>query len=465
MRHARSGPRQQADAVTLEVEKQIDDLLGSIEDKEEIKPAPKTRPKRAGGGKKGKRRVVVTGLGAITPLGLTVDEYWRGLVEGRSGIAPITRCDVSGLTCQIAGEVKGFEPRNYMDHKESRRMARFSQFIVASTRMAIEDAGLNLSREQADRIGVLVGNGVGGFPEAEEGHHVLLTKGGMRLTPFFMPIILPNMAAGQISLIFGLKGFSSTLTTACAAATQAIGDAVEVIRQNKADVMVAGGTEAAICPTGIAGFCVMKALTSRNDEPTKASRPFDAKRDGFVPSEGAGVMILESLDHALRRNARILAEAAGIGISSDAYHVTAPNSDGDGAIRAMRLAIEDAGLQPNDVDYINAHGTSTPINDPIETLAIKTLFGDHAYQLAVSSTKSMIGHILGGSGAVEGIACIKTITDGIIHPTINYEYPDPDCDLDYVPNVARNKDVKVVLSNSFGFGGQNACLVFKKFEE
>ncbi|UCG82271.1 MAG: beta-ketoacyl-ACP synthase II [Dehalococcoidia bacterium] len=465
MTHARSGPGQQAEAVTVEVEKQIDDILGSIEKGETSGPVPKTRPKRVKKEQKGKRRVVVTGLGAVTPLGLTVDEYWQGLVQGKSGIGPVTLCDVSDLTCKIAGEVRGFDPQNYMDFKEARRMARFSQLIVASTRMAVQDAGLNLSREEAARMGVVVGNGIGGLPEMEHGHQQLLEKGGMRLTPFFMPIILPNMAAGQISMLFGLKGFSATITTACAAATQAIGDAFEVIRRNKADVMVAGGTEAGISPTGIAGFCVMKALTTQNDEPTKASRPFDAKRDGFVPSEGAGVLILEGLDHAVRRGARIYAEVAGVGISLDAYHVTAPDSDGDGAYRAMQLAIEDAGVETTDVDYINAHGTSTPINDPIETLAIKRLFGEHAYRLAVSSTKSMIGHILGGSGAVEAIACVKTIADKIIHPTINYEYPDPDCDLDYVPNVARNKDVNVVLSNSFGFGGQNACLVFKKYEE
>ena len=465
MKHARAETGQQAEAVTTVVDKQIDDLLGSIAKEETVEPTPKPRPKRLGKGKRERRRVVITGMGAITPLGLTVDEYWQALVEGRSGIANITLCDVNGLTCQIAGEVKGFNPHDYMEYKETRRMARFSQFIVASTRMAIEDAGLNLSGENAERMGVLVGNGIGGFPEAEEGHLLLLERGGMRLTPFFMPIILPNMAAGQVSLIFGLKGFSSTITTACAAATQAIGDALEVIRQNKADVMVAGGTEAAIAPTGVAGFCVMKALTTRNDEPTKASRPFDAKRDGFVPAEGAGALILESLEHALHRGARIYAEIAGVGISSDAYHVTAPDTDGSGAIRAMRLAIEDANLKPHEIDYINAHGTSTPINGSIETLAIKTLFGDYAYQLPISSTKSMIGHLLGASGGVEGIACIKAITDGIIHPTINYEYPDPDCDLDYVPNVARRKEVKAVLSNSFGFGGQNACLVFKKFEE
>jgi 3-oxoacyl-[acyl-carrier-protein] synthase II len=465
MRQVRLGKGQQSASVTTEVDKQIDDILSSIGAEETLTPKPKSRPKRAGKRKRGRRRVVVTGMGAITPLGLTVDEYWQGLISGRSGIDYITLCDVSDLTCQIGGEVKGFEPRNYVDHKEARRMARFSQFVVASTRMAIEDSGLNLVREKAERIGVLIGNGIGGFPEAAAGHKVLLERGGMRLNPFFMPIILPNMAAGQISLIFGIKGFSSTITTACAAATQAIGEALEVIRQDKADVMVAGGTEAAITPTGVAGFCVMKALTTKNEEPTKASRPFDARRDGFVPSEGAAVMILESLEHALSRGARIYAELAGVGISSDAYHVTAPDSDGDGAVRAMRLAIEDAGLKLNDIDYINAHGTSTPINDSIETLAIKRLFGDYAYQLPISSTKSMIGHLLGASGAVEGVACVKTITDGIIHATINYEFLDPDCDLDYVPNISRKKEVNAVLSNSFGFGGQNACLVFRRFEE
>lgn len=463
MRRARSDLEQPGAATTV-VDKQLDALLTSIAEKESVEPIPKPRRKRAIKGKKEMRRVVVTGIGAITPLGLTVDEYWQGLVEGRSGIDYITLCDVTGFTCTIAGEVKSFDPRNYLDHKEARRMGRFTQFVVASSKMAVEASGLNLNREAQDRMGVLIGNGIGGFPEAEAGCRTLIAKGGMRMTPPFMPIILPNMAAGQISLAFGLKGFSSTITTACAAATQAIGEAVEVIRHNKADVMVTGGTEAGITPTGIAGFCVMKALTTSNDEPTKASRPFDAKRNGFVPSEGAGVLILESLDHALRRDAPICAEVAGVGISSDAYHVTAPDSDGSGAVRAMRWALEDANLTPEEVDYINAHGTSTPLNDAIETLAIKRLFGEHAYRLPISSTKSMIGHLLGGSGAVEAIACIKTINEGVIHPTMNYEYPDPDCDLDYVPNVARRKEVNVVLSNSFGFGGQNACLVFKKFE-
>ena len=455
---------EQPRAVTAVVDKQIDDLLTGIAKKQTAQRLPKTRTKRTGKGKKEKRRVVVTGIGAVTPLGLTIDEYWQGLVEGKSGIAKATLADLSALSCQIVGEVKGFDPRNYMDFKEARRMARFSQFAVASARMAIEDAKLNISRENPDMLGVIIGNGIGGFPEAEDGYRILIEKGGMRLNPFFMPIILPNMAAGQISLIFGLTGFSSTITTACAAATQAIGEAVEVIRLGKAEVMVAGGSEAAITPTGVAGFCVMKALTTRNDEPTKASRPFDAKRDGFVPAEGAAILILESLEHAMRRDARIYAEVAGVGASSDAYHIVAPPNNGAGAVRAMRWAIEDANLTPDEVEYINAHGTSTQLNDAVETLAIKSLFGDYAYRLPISSTKSMIGHLLGGSGAVEAVACIKIITTGVIHPTINYEYPDPDCDLDYVPNVARVKDVNVALSNSFGFGGQNACLVFKKYE-
>lgn len=412
-----------------------------------------------------RRRVVVTGMGAVTPLGLTVDEFWRGLVEGRSGVAPITLCDTTGFSCTIAGEVKGFDPRNFIDYKEARRMARFSQFGVAAARMAIEDAKLDLARENVERVGVLLGNGNGGFPTTEEGCRVLVEKGGMRVSPLFMPMILANMAAAQVSLTFGIKGYNSTIITACAAGTNAIGEAAEVIRRGDADVMVTGGTEAGISQLGLAGFCTMKALTTHNDEPTKASRPFDAKRDGFVPAEGAGLLILESLEHALKRGARILAEIAGYGVSSDAYHIVAPDADGDGAARAMRWALEHAGIDPSEVDYINAHGTSTLLNDAVETKAIKRLFGEYAYKVPISSTKSMIGHLLGAAGGVEAIACVKTICEGIIHPTINYEYPDPECDLDYVPNKARAKEVKTVLSNSFGFGGQNACLVFKKFEE
>lgn len=463
MRQVGPGARQQEASTTM-VDEQITQLLGGIEKKEAAEVLPRAQPQREADERRAKRRVVVTGMGAVTPLGLTVDEYWQGLVEGKSGVSKATLCDLSRLSCQIAGEVRGFAPRNYMDFKEARRMARFSQFAVASARMAIEDAKLNISRENPDRIGVIIGNGIGGLPEIEDGFHTLMTKGGMRLNPFFMPIILPNMAAGQVSLIFGLTGFSSTITTACAAATQAIGEAVDVIRLGKAEVMLAGGSEAAITPVGVAGFCVMKALTTRNDEPTRASRPFDAKRDGFIPGEGAAVLILESLEHALAREARIYAEIAGVGVSSDAYHIVAPHNNGAGAVRAMRWAIEDAGLAPEEIEYINAHGTSTPINDAVETIAIKTVFGDYAHRVPISSTKSMVGHLLGGSGAVEAVACVKTLTEGIIHPTINYEFPDPDCDLDYVPNVARQKDVRTALSNSFGFGGQNACLVFKKYE-
>lgn len=412
---------------------------------------------------KNRRRVVITGMGTVNPVGNNVREFWQGLLEGRSGIAPITLFDASDLTCRIAGEVKGFDPLDFIERKEARHMARFTQFAIAAARMAIEDAALDISREDGERLGVFLGNGIGGLPDIEAGCNLLTTKGGMRLNPFFMPKILTNLAAGQISIALGLNGYTSTVTTACAASTQAIGEATEVIRRGNADVMISGGTEAGITGIGVAGFAVMKALTSHNEEPTKASRPFDANRDGFVPAEGAGIVCLESLEHALGRGARILAEVVGFGISSDAYHPVA--IDAGGAIRAMRWAIEDAGLTPNDIDYINAHGTSTPLNDSTETAAIKGLFGDYAYKVPISSTKSMTGHLLGGIGGVEAIVCVKTINEGIIHPTINYETPDPECDLDYVPNVARKKNVKAVLSNGFGFGGQNACLVFRKFEE
>ncbi len=410
----------------------------------------------------GRHRVVVTGMGTVTPLGIGVDEYWQGLIEGRSGIKPTTLCDPSNLSCRISGQVEDFNPLDFMSRKDARHMGRFAQFAVAAARMAIEDAGLDLSREVQERLGVFLGNGIGGLPENEEGCRTLLDKGGMRLNPFFMPMILPNMAAGQVSIALGLKGYNSTVTTACAAGTQAIGEAVEVIRRGKTELMLAGGTEAGITPIGIAGFAVMRALTTRNEEPTKASCPFDVKHDGFVPAEGAGILVLESLEHALRREADILAEIVGFGVSSDAYHPV--QIDSEGAMRAMKWALEDAGLTPQEVDYINAHGTSTPLNDVAETQAIKKLFGQFAYQIPISSTKSMIGHLLGAAGGVEAIACVKTILTRIIHPTINLEEPDPECDLDYVPNIARRKEVRVVLSNSFGFGGQNACLVFRKFE-
>jgi len=413
---------------------------------------------------RGRRRVMVTGMGALTPLGLNVNDYWRGLIEGRSGIGRITLFDPTGYPCTIAGEVKGFEPQDFIGAKEARRMARFSQFAVAAAKMAFDDARLDPSAEEAERLGVLLGNGIGGLPDTEEGCRIMVAKGGMRMTPFFMPMVLPNMAASQVSLQFGLKGYSSTVITACAAATQAIGEAAEAIRRGALDVMVSGGTEGAITELGLAGFCVMRALSTRNDDPTKASRPFDAQRDGFVPSEGAGILILESLDHAQKRGATILAEVVGYGASADAFHIVAPDADGSGAVLAMKRALDEAGLSSSEVDYINAHGTSTPLNDATESLAIKRLFGDYAYKVPISSNKSMIGHLLGAAGGVEAIASVKTIMEGIIPPTSNYENADPACDLDYVPNVARRKEVRVVLSNSFGFGGQNACLVFRKFE-
>ncbi|MDY6912548.1 MAG: beta-ketoacyl-ACP synthase II [Chloroflexota bacterium] len=412
---------------------------------------------------RGRNRVVITGIGTVNPVGNNVDEFWQGLIEGRSGTGPITLFDASGLSCRVAGEVKGFDPLTYVEKKEARHMARFSHFAIAAAKMACEFADLDLTRENQERLGIYLGNGIGGLPDIEAGCNIIATKGGMRLSPFFMPVILTNLAAGQVSIALGLKGYTSTVSTACAASTQAIGEAAEVIRRGSADVMVAGGTEAGIAEVGVAGFAVMKALTSRNDEPAKASRPFDANRDGFVPSEGSGLLILESLEHAINRGARILAEIAGFGISSDAYHPVA--IDIGGAERAMRWAIADAGLVPGDIDYINAHGTSTPLNDRFETAAIKDLFGDYAYKVPISSTKSMTGHLLGGTGGVEAVACVKTITEGIIHPTINYETPDPECDLDYVTDMARKKEVKAILSNGFGFGGQNACVVFKKFEE
>ena len=411
------------------------------------------------------RRVVITGMGVLSPLGQSVDEYWGSLVRGESGIGPMTIYDPTDYPCRIAGEVWGFDPGQYINPKEARRMARFSQLAVAAAGLATEDAGLNLSEEEPERLGVVIGNGNGGFPTTEEGARVLVEKGGMRISPFFIPMILPNMAAANVSRTFGLKGYSSTVTTACAAGNQAIGDAAEAIRRGAADVILGGGSEAGICGLGLGGFNVIKALTRQNDCPEKASRPFDAKRDGFVPAEGAAVLVMESMEHAVDRGGDIRAEVVGYGVSSDASHAVQPDEDGSGAARAIRWALEDAGVGPDEIDYINAHGTSTPMNDLSETLAIKKAFGERAYRVPVSGTKSMIGHTLGGAGALEAVACVKTITDGKIHPTINYEFPDPECDLDYVPNVSRSQQVDTVLSNSFGFGGQNACLVFRRFEE
>ena len=411
----------------------------------------------------GRRRVVVTGIGAITPLGESAAEFWEGLKAGRSGVGPMTLADPTDYPCRIAGEVTGFDPENYVEKREARRLARFSQLAMAAASEAMAMAGLSAANVDAERMGVYLGNGNGGFPTIDESMRVLVERGGMRMSPFFFPMILPNMAAANVSRLFGARGPSSTITTACAASTQSIGDAAEVIRRGAADVMIAGGAEAGISQLGLAGFCVMRALSARNENPEGASRPFDAGRDGFVPAEGAGILVLEALERALRRDAPILAEVAGYGASSDASHQFQPDEDGAGAARAIRWALEDAGVAPNEVDYINAHGTSTPLNDASETLAIKRAFGDTAYGIPISSTKSMIGHALGGAGGMEAVACVQTLRDGVIHPTINYETPDPACDLDYAPNEARRADVNIALSNSFGFGGQNACLLLRRY--
>ncbi len=410
------------------------------------------------------RRVVITGMGAITPLGLSVEEYWQNLVACKSGIDYVSSVDATNYPVKIGGDVRGFDPEQYMDRKDARRMARFSQFAVASARQAFENANLKPGEVDPERVGVVFGNGYGGLPNTDEAMRTIIEKGGMRLDPFYMLKTLPNMAAAHLSLQFQAKAHSSTIVTACAAATQAMGEALELLRRGDADVMLTGGSEAGMCELGMASFSVMKVLSTRNDAPAKASRPFDAKRDGFVSSEGGAVFIFEELDHARSRGAPILAEVLGYGASADAYHMAAPCADGDGAARCMKNALHDAGVAPEEIDYINAHGTSTPLNDVSETFAIKTALGEHAYQVPISSTKSMIGHTLGASGAIESVACVKTLETGIIHPTINYEYPDPECDLDYVPNEPREVDVRLILKNSFGFGGQNACLVFKRFE-
>ena len=404
-------------------------------------------------------------MGAVTPLGQSVDEFWSALAQGRSGVGPITLADTTNFPSKIAGEVTDFDPGKYMDAKEARRMARFSQLAVASAAQAIEDAGLDMERLDPGRVGIVMGNGNGGFPTTEDNARILVSKGGMRMSPYFIPMVLPNMAAANVSRIFGLKGYTSTIITACAAGTQGIGEAAEVVRRGAADVVLGGGCEAGICQLGLGGFNVIRALSRYDGDPQKASRPFDARRDGFVPAEGAAMLVIESMEHALDRGASILAEVMGQGVSSDAYHAVQPDEDGSGAARALRSALEDAGIGPDEVDYINAHGTSTPMNDVAETLGIKAVFGERAYKVPISATKSMIGHALGGAGALEAVASIKTIVEGEIHPTINYENPDPECDLDYVPNRSRKQQVDTVLSNSFGFGGQNACLVLRRFHE
>ena len=409
------------------------------------------------------RRVVVTGLGAITPLGIGVEESWKRIKAGESGITKITKFDASKLPSQIAGEVKGFKPEKFMPAKLVSRVDTFIQYAIACTRMAIEDAGLP-SKDLGDEVGVIIGVGMGGVGQIEYYTRVLDTKGYRRITPFFIPMIIPNMAAGQIAILFGAKGPNLAVCTACAAGNHAIGEGYRLIKEGRATAIICGGSESLINELCVAGFAVMKALSTRNDEPEKASRPFDAKRDGFVIAEGCGILILEELNHALNRGAKIYAELIGYGLNADAYHMTAPPPDGEGAAKCMELALKDAGISPEDVDYINAHGTGTPLNDLAETKAIKKVFKDHAYKLMISSTKSMIGHLLGGAGGVEAVFTVLSLVEGIIPPTINLEEPDPECDLDYVPNSARKADIKIAMSNGFGFGGTNACLIFKKWE-
>ena len=410
-------------------------------------------------------RVVITGMGAITCLGNSVDEFWTGLKNGKSGIREISLVSPDGFPCRVSGEVRDFDTAEYMDRKESRRMARFSQFAVAAAHQAVKDSGLDLENEDLDRIGVLIGSGSGGLPETDQQAEIRVTRGVNRMSPYYIPMMLVNMAAANISHTFNLTGYTNTCVTACAASTQAIGEASEIIRRGGADVIVTGGTEAGICEIGMGGFSTMRALTTWTGDPVKASRPFDSGRDGFAPSEASGILIMESLQHATDRGAQIYAEIGGWGVSADAYHLVQPHPEGVGAAKAMQRALDSAGVSLDEIDYINAHGTSTPINDKSETIAIKRVFGEKAYNIPISSTKSMVGHSLGASGALEAIVCINSINDRIMHPTINQEETDPDCDLDYVPNVAREADLDVVMSNSFGFGGQNAALVIKRFAD
>jgi 3-oxoacyl-[acyl-carrier-protein] synthase II len=408
------------------------------------------------------RRVVITGMGVVTSLGFGIESFWQNLIAGKSGVGPITRFDTRAFATRFAAEIRDFRPEEFMERKEARRMDRFVQFAVAAARMAMEDACFTITPENAERVGVLIGSGIGGILTIEEQFRIMLEKGPDRISPFFIPMLISDMASGQVSILFGAKGPNSTVVTACATGTHAIGDAYHIIRRGDADAMIAGGAEAAISPLGLGGFCAARALSTRNDDPERASRPFDADRDGFVMAEGAGVLILETLESAQRRNARIYAEIVGYGLSGDAFHVTAPAPEGEGAARAMKMALLKAGIQPEEVDYINAHGTSTIPNDRLETAAIKRVFGEAAYQVAISSTKSMTGHLLGAAGAVEAIVCALAIKHQMVPPTINYETPDPECDLDYTPNRPCPRRIRVAMSNSFGFGGHNATIILRQ---
>ncbi len=410
------------------------------------------------------RRVVVTGLGMVTPLGTGVEKNWDNACSGRSGIDTIQKFDASPFASQIAGEVTDFKSEDFLDKQQIRRFDIFIHYAVASARMALEDAGLTIDSSNGSRIGCITGSGLGGLAMLEHFHQVLLEKGPRKISPFFIPGIIANMAPGQIAIEFGIKGPNISIETACAASCHAVGESFRLIREGIVDAMLTGGAEAVVTPLALGGFCSMRALSTRNNEPQKASRPFELDRDGFVMGEGAGILVLEELNQALERGAQIYAEIVGYGLTADAYHVSAPQPDGEGAISCMKMALDYAGMNPQDLDYINAHGTATPLNDLSENRAIKAVFGDHAYKLAISSTKSMTGHLLGGAGGVEAIFTALTLKNGIIPPTINYETPDPECDLDYVPNVARKATIKTAMSNSFGFGGTNASLVFKAFE-
>jgi len=412
-----------------------------------------------------KRRVVITGVGLVTAVGVGTRETWSCLVKGKSGVGPITRFDTSDFPARIAAEVKSFDPAVFVEKKDVKKMDTFIHYAMAAAEFAMKDSELKIEGSEGEKVGVIIGSGIGGFGTIEREHEVLLKEGPRRISPFFIPSSIVNLAAGQVSIRYGARGPNSAPCTACSAGTHAVGDSFKIIQRSDADVMIAGGSEAAITPMGVGGFAALKALSTRNEEPTKASRPFDRERDGFVVGEGAGVLILEELEHALRRGASIHAEIVGYGMSGDAYHITAPCTDGDGAVRVMRRTLADAAVAPDEVNYINAHGTSTPPNDRIETMAIQSVFGEHASKLAISSTKSMIGHLLGAAGAVEAGVTALTIRDQIIHPTINQEVPDPECDLDYVPNVARRAAIRYALSNSFGFGGTNASILLKRFEE
>jgi len=409
------------------------------------------------------RRVVVTGLGAVTPLGIGVGSTWEAILAGRSGVGRITKFDPSDFSTTIAAEVKGFVPEDFIDRKEIKRMDPFIHLAMASAHFAMTDAGLTIDEELAPRVGVYMGSGLGGLSTLERYHQAYLEEGVRKISPFFIPMLISNLAPGHIAIRYGAKGPNITTTTACAASSHAIGEALLAIRRGVCDAVIAGGSEATITPMGLGGFCAMKALSTRNGDPAGASRPFDKDRDGFVMGEGAAMLILEELGFAKKRGANIYAELCGYGASGDAHHITAPAPGGEGAVRCMRAALSDARVSPGEVDYINAHGTSTPYNDVFETMAIKTVFGDHAQDLMVSSTKSMTGHLLGAAGAAEGLFSILAIRDGVVPPTINYTTPDPECDLDYVPNEARSKEVRYALSNSFGFGGTNSCLLFGRF--